>query len=466
MSQPSGNQTTRSAALLVATLSSFLTPFMASAMNVALRALGSEFAMSAVLQAWVGTAYLLAAAVFLVPMGKLADIAGRKRIFLWGILIYTLASLLCAVAPTATLFIAFRVLQGAGSAFIFGTSVAILTSVFLPGERGRVLGMTTAATYLGLSLGPVLGGLLTDLWGWRSIFWVSVLLGLAILPLAFWRLRGEWAEAAGERFDWVGAVVYGVSLAAVMLGFPRLPAPLGIGLTLAGIVGLAVFIAWEMRTTSPILNLGLFRNNAAFTFSNLAALINYSATSASGLLLSLYLQYIKGLSPQAAGLILVAQPVVMAVLSPLAGRLSDRIESRTLASAGMALSTLALVPFIFLNAQTPFWAIVLDLAVLGCGFGLFSSPNVNAIMGAVERRFYGVASATLGTMRLIGQTLSLSIATLIFALYLGQVAITPEVYPRFLASLKPAFAVFAVLCFVGVFASLARGNTQHARVDR
>jgi EmrB/QacA subfamily drug resistance transporter len=461
----SNNPTTQSVALLVAALSSFLTPFMASAMNVALRAVGSEFSMSAVLLGWVGTSYLLAAAVFLVPIGKAADIAGRKRIFLWGVLIYTLASLLCAVAPTTALFIAFRVLQGIGSAFIYGTGVAILTSVFPPGERGRVLGIVTAATYLGLSLGPVSGGFLTGLWGWRSIFWVNVPLGLVILPLAFWKLEGEWAEAAGERFDWAGSAAYGAALAAAMLGFPRLPAPVGIGLTLAGVVGLLLFIGWEARAATPILNVGLFRNNAAFTFSNLAALINYSATSASGFLLSLYLQHIKGLSPQAAGLVLVAQPVVMAALSPLAGRLSDWIESRTLASAGMALTTLALLPFIFLNAQTPFWAIILYLAILGCGFGLFSSPNVNAIMSAVERKSYGVASATLGTMRLIGQTLSMGIATLIFALYLGQVAITPEVYPQFMASLKPAFAVFAVLCFVGVFASLARGNTQHVTHD-
>jgi EmrB/QacA subfamily drug resistance transporter len=433
-------------------------------MNVALREVGNEFSMSAVLLGWVGTSYLLAAAVFLVPMGKVADISGRKRIFTWGVLFYTLASLLCAVAPNTASFIALRVLQGAGSAFIYGTSVAILTSVFPPGQRGRVLGIVVAATYLGLSLGPVLGGFLTGLWGWRSIFWVNVPLGLAILALTVWKLEGEWAEAAGERFDWTGSLVYAVSLSATMLGFPRLPAPLGIGLTLAGVVGLLLFIRWEMRAAHPILNVGLFRDNTVFMFSNLAALINYSATSASGFLLSLYLQHIKGLSPQEAGLVLVAQPVVMATLSPLAGRLSDRIESRTLASTGMALTTAALIPFIFLNEQTPFWAIILCLAVLGCGFGLFSSPNVNAVMSAVERKSYGVASATLGTMRLIGQTLSMGIATLVFALYMGQVEIKPAVYPQFLDSLKPAFAIFALLCFLGVFASLARGNARTRNV--
>jgi MFS family permease len=230
---------------------------------------------------------------------------------------------------------------------------------------------------------------------------------------------------------------------------------------LAGVLGLLLFIGWEARAASPVLPVGLFRNNTVFSFSNLAALINYSATSAVGFLLSLYLQHIKGLSPQEAGLILMAQPVAMAVLSPLAGRLSDRIESRVLASAGMALTTLALLQLIFLSTQTPFGAIILYLVILGCGFGLFSSPNVNAIMSAVERKSYGVASATLGTMRLVGQTLSMGIAKLIFALFLGQVAIAPQVYPQFLANLKLAFAVFAVLCFVGVFASLARGDSQH-----
>ena len=462
MNPSPGDRTTQSVTLLVAALSSFLTPFMASAMNVALRAVGSEFSISAVLLGWVGTSYLLAAAIFLVPMGKLADISGRKRIFLWGVLIYSVASLLCAVAPNAAFLIAFRVLQGIGSALVYGTSVAILTSVYPPGERGRVLGITTAVTYIGLSLGPVLGGFLTGLWGWRSIFWANVPLGLAILVLTWQRLEGEWAEARGERFDWAGSLIYGVALAATMLGFPRLPSAMGIGLTLAGLLGLVIFVVWEARAASPILRVGLFRNNAAFTFSNLAALINYSATSAVGFLLSLYLQHIKGLSPQEAGLVLVAQPVAMALLSPLAGRLSDRIEARIMASAGMALTTLALVPLILLSAQTPLWTIVVYLVILGCGFGLFSSPNVNAIMGAVERKSYGVASAMLGTMRLVGQTLSMGIATLIFALYLGQVAIAPEVYPQFLASLKPAFAVFVVLCLVGVAASLARGKLHGA----
>ena len=377
-----------------------------------------------------------------------------------GMAVYTLASLLCALATSGGLLIAFRVLQGIGSTMIFGTGVAILTSVFPVGERGKALGMNVAATYLGLSLGPVLGGLLTEHFGWRSIFIANVPIGLIVIVFVLWKLRPEWAEAKGEKLDAGGSVVYALSLAATMYGFSQLPAPLGIGLTLAGVLGLILFVWWEMRVDSPVLNVNLFKHNAAFTFSNLAALINYCATTAVGFLLSLYLQYIKGMTPRDAGLILVAQPIVMAVLSPVAGRLSDKIESRTIASAGMGLTAVGLVLLIFLNEQTTFGFIIFSLILLGSGFGLFSSPNVNAVMSSAERRFYGMASAVLGTMRLVGQTLSMGIITLVFALNIGQVEITPEIYPLFLISVKTVFIISAVLCLGGIFASLARGKVR------
>jgi EmrB/QacA subfamily drug resistance transporter len=463
MEHSTHNTTSKNVALLLSALSSFLAPFMGASTNVALPAIGREFTMDAVLLGWVATSYLLAAAMFLVPLGKIADIHGRKKIFTWGILVYTLASLLCALAPSAAWLIGFRVLQGIGSALIFGTSVAILTSVFPLGERGRALGITVATTYLGLSLGPVLGGLLTGLFGWRSIFLINVPFGVLILPLALGKLKGEWAEAKGERFDLVGSIVYSLSLVALMVGFSRLPGSLGVWLTLAGVAGIALFVGWELRVESPILNVNLFKNNTVFAFSNLAALINYSATTAVGFLLSLYLQHVKGLSPQNAGLILVAQPIVMAILSPVAGRLSDRIESRTIASAGMGLTVVGLVILTLLNEQTALGFIISSLILLGCGFGLFSSPNTNAVMSSVERRSYGVASAIVGTMRLTGQTLSLGIATLIFAVYIGKAQITPENYPLFLVSARTAFIIFAALCVGGVFASLARGRARNVR---
>ncbi|MBF8265556.1 MAG: MFS transporter, partial [Dehalococcoidia bacterium] len=289
---------------------------------------------------------------------------------------------------------------------------------------------------------------------------LAALLGLVIAIIALWKLRGEWAEARGEKFDFTGSIIYGLGLVALMYGFTLLPTMAGVWLIITGVVGITGFILWEMRISSPILNINLFKNNLTFSFSNVAALINYSATFAVGFLLSLYLQYIKGFSPAHAGLILVSQPVVMASISPLAGRLSDRLEPRLMSSIGMALTTLGLIMLTFINNQTGLGYILASLITIGLGFGLFSSPNTNAALSSVEKKFYGVASGTLATMRLIGQTLSLGIAMLVFALHIGRVQITPEYYPLFLSSVKTAFIIFSVLCFGGIFASLARGKTR------
>jgi EmrB/QacA subfamily drug resistance transporter len=456
----SNHATPRRVTLLIAALASFLTPFMGSSTNVALPSIGHEFSMDAVLLTWIPTAYLLAAAVFLVPFGRIADIYGRKRVFTYGTAIFTVASLLTGLSASTTMLISARVLQGIGSAMIFGTSVAILTSVFPPGERGRVLGISVAAVYVGLSIGPFVGGYLTQHLGWRSIFLAVVPLGLLVLILVTWRLKGEWAEAQGEPFDLAGSIIYSLSLIALMYGLSLLPGWSGAGLILASAVGLGLFAVWEIRAAHPVLDVKLFAGNRTFAFSNLAALINYSATSAVTFLLSLYLQYIKALSPQQAGLVLIAQPIMQATFSPVAGRLSDRIEPRIVASLGMTVTTTGLILLIFVGPSTPLWAIVICLVLLGFGFALFSSPNMNAIMGSVEKRFYGVASGTLGTMRLVGQMLSMGIATLLFTLYIGRVEITPETYSLFLISAKTAFAVFAALCTAGIFASLARGDLR------
>ncbi len=454
------NTVNKKVVLLVTTLSSFLAPFMGSSVFIGLPTIGKEFSMDVVTLSWVSTAYILAAAMFLVPFGKIADIYGRKKIFKYGISIDIIASLLIVFSSNETELIALRVLQGIGAAMIFGTGVAILTSTYPPGERGKALGINVAGVYLGLSLGPVIGGFLTQYFGWRSIFLSYIPLELIIIVLVFWKVNGEWADAKGEKLDSMGSAVYGFSLAAMMYGFSLLPGISGAELILASIIGLAVFVNWETKVKAPVLDMNLFRKNPVFTFSILAALINYSATFAVGFFMSLYLQNVKGFDPQAAGLILVAQPAVMAVFSPLAGRLSDKIEPRIVSSAGMAFTTAGLLLLGFLNEATSIEYIIACLIILGFGFALFSSPNTNAVMSSVEKRFYGVASATLGTMRLTGQMLSMGIATLIVAVYLGNVQITPEYYPVFLRSVNAAFMVFAAFCFIGIFASLARGKIR------
>lgn len=452
------SSTEKNSTLLVASVASFITPFMGSAINIALPTIGVEFSADAITLSWVATAYLLTVAIFLIPFGRIADIYGRKKIFLYGIVLFTFASLLSALSPNINILIFFRVLQAIGSAMIFSTSVAIITSVFPPKERGRAMGIAVSAVYLGLSLGPFAGGLLTHNFGWRSIFFFVIPLGLIAIYFVLTKLKNEWAEAKGEPFDWGGTGLYAIALFFIMMGFPRLPGLAGLSFLFIGFLFLFGFIWWELRLKFPVLDLHLFKDNITFRYSNLAALINYSATFAIAFLLSFYLQYFKGLDPQTAGFVLVSQPIVMTIFSPLAGRLSDRIDPRILTSSGMAISALGLFFLAFISADTTILNLVLILMLLGLGFGIFSSPNSNSIMSSVERKHLGIASGSLGTMRMIGQMLSMGIAMMLFAYFIGQKQIEASNLPQLLKSLQTAFVVFAFLCFLGVFASLARGK--------
>jgi EmrB/QacA subfamily drug resistance transporter len=454
-------------ALFVTTLTSFMGPFMISAVNVALPAIQAEFSADAVILSWVATSFLLAMAVFLVPFGKVADIYGRKKIFSLGVVLYTLSSLLAAFSFSIKGLIFMRVLQGLGAAMFVTTGMAILTSIFPPASRGRAIGIYVAAVYIGLSAGPFVGGFITRYLGWRSIFAVVVPFGAASVFMTIKYLKGEWADARGEMLDIRGSVLYGLSILLLIYGASVLPRMVAAYVMLAGLVGLGLFIRLELRVPYPVFEVKLFNQNRLFTFSSLAALINYSATSALMFLLSLYLQYIKGAPPQYAGSILIAQPVMMAVFSPLAGRLSDRIEPRLIASTGMAITALGLSFFIFVGPNTSQVLIVLTLAILGFGFALFSSPNMNAIMSAVEKRYLGIASGTVATMRLLGQIVSMAIAMVVFAVFIGREPISPANYGEFLKSVRVSFLIFSLLCALGILFSLLRGELRNeAGIDK
>ena len=443
------------AILAVTSVSAFVVPFMGAAMNIALPAIAEEFAFGAVTLTWVTMAYLLASAMLLLPFGRMADIFGRRRCFLIGTAAFTLFSGLAALATTGSWLIAGRVLQGIGGAMAFPTSVAILTEAFPREQRGKALGINVTSVYLGLSLGPVLGGLLVHMWGWRSILWVNVPLGLVILALAVAHLPQDTPHSA-SRVDVVGSVLFSLALGLLVYGFSRAATGLGQALIGLALLGFAGFGRWELRAREPMLDLRMFAANRLFLFSNLAALINYSATAAVGLFLSLYLQHVKGLTPLAAGSILLVQPAIMAMLSAYAGALSDRISPRYLASAGMAATAAGLLPMAWIDAATPLGWIVADLVLLGLGFAFFSSPNTNAVMGSVEKRHLGVASATLSTMRQTGQVLSMGLAALVLSLVMGAVQIGPATFPLLLKSIRLIAGIFAGLCVAGVFVSLSR----------
>ncbi|HNW98297.1 MAG TPA: MFS transporter [Bacteroidales bacterium] len=448
----------RNALLAVILISSFFNPFMGAAVNIALPQIGNDFSMNAIGLSWVSMAFLLSSAIFLIPFGKAGDIWGRKKLFLYGNILFTLATLGCAFSFSEEIFLSFRFLQGVGGAMVGGTSMALITSAFPPNQRGKAIGMSVSAVYIGLSAAPLFGGMLTQAFGWHSLFYINATVGLFVIILTITSVRSEWQEAKGEKFDYVGSLIYIISMSALMFGLVKNSGLLSEILIVGGFAGLIFFIFLELKISSPILNVNLFRNNRTFAFSNLASLINYAATFAITFMLSLYLQNVRGLSPSDAGLLLVTQPVLMAVVAIFSGRLSDKIDSRILSSLGMSIIVIGLILLTFIKTDTPNIYLISSLAILGMGFGLFSSPNTNAVMSSVEKKFLGVASGINSTMRMTGQMVSMAIAALVIHIYVGEKKIEADTIPQYMTTLKVIFAVFAVLCFLGVFASLARGK--------
>lgn len=427
---------------------------------MALKKIGSDFSMSAVGLSWVTMSYLLASAIFLVPFGRVGDIWGRTRMFLIGNVFFAVVTLLCSFATSAAMLIIMRFLQGVAAAMMTSTTMALVISAFPAEERGKVIGLNVSSVYVGSSLAPMIGGLITDTLSWRALFVINAVTSALIATMILWKLRYEWSEPVREKFDIVGTLIYMLSVSMLMYGFSSLPETPAIILTLAGLTGLFVFAKVELMLDSPVLNIHLFTQNRIFALANLSALINYAATFAMSFMLSLYLQYVKGMEAREAGLILIAQPVMMALVASFSGRLSDKMNPRILAAIGMAISTLGLLILSFIGSDTSNLYIVSGLVVLGIGFGMFSSPNTNVVMSSVDKKSYGIASATVSTMRNTGMMFSMAIASLVIHSFLGDARISIENLPQFILSTKLVFGIFTALCFAGVFASLARNKKK------
>lgn len=458
MSNLTSNQRT---ALLVVSLSSFIMPMMLSSVNVALPSIASALEAEALYLSWVSNAYLLTSAIFLLPFGKLGDIIGRKKVYLGGMVLVTLASFLAASSQSILQLIGWRVLQGMGAAMLFSTGVAILSSIFPPEKRGSAIGMTVSAVYFGLACGPLFGGWLTQHFSWRSVFLVHLPVAILVIILAWFRLEGDWKGETEQKFDFIGTCIYAVSITSLMLGLSLLPTTAGVITLLLCALSLYFFFRYESTVTHPIFAVSMFHANRVLLFSCLAALILYSSTFGITFLMSLYLQNIKGLSPQFAGLIMILQPLIMALASPIAGRLSDRIEARYLSSGGMFLIASGLGLLSAISATTSVSYLLPCLFLIGLGFAFFSSPNTNAIMGSVDKKYLGAAGGTVSTVRVVGQMFSMAIVTLALALFMGNNPLTPEYYPSLLQSIRVSLLVACCLCITGMILSIARGNVRN-----
>ncbi len=446
--------------LTMVLLNAFTTPLMLSAVNVALPSIASDLSMNAVLLSWIPMAYLMASAMFVLIFGRIADMVGRKRVFLIGTSCVIISSLIAAFAISGTMLIAARFLQGMSAAMLYATQVAIVSSVFPPAKRGRAIGLTVSTIYFGLTIGPMLGGYVIDAFGWRASFMVHIPLAIIVFLIGSIFVKGDWSADERGSFDLFGALIYIFSILFICIAVSYLPSTLSFALLVLSLFGFSFFFLFERVHKHPILNVSLFFTNRVFTFSCLASLIIYTATFANVVQVSLYLQYLKGMSATSAGLIMMCQPLTMAVFSPLAGRLSDIVEPRYLATAGMVISCGGLLLLSNLHIDSNLNYLITALIATGFGFSLFSSPNVNAIMGSVEKRFLGSANGVMATMRLFGQMTSMVLVTLVFALIIGPVEIDISNYDALEKAIQLTFTIAACLCLPGLYFSMARGKVR------
>ncbi|MDO3386767.1 MFS transporter [Gilvimarinus sp. SDUM040013] len=439
-------------------LGAFIAPLGMASVNVAIPALAQELSASGILVSWVPTAVLVANIICMLPAGKLADNWGRKRVFQLGIVINALAGISAYFASGMWWLLAMRFMQGMGAAMIFATSMAILISVFPVHRRGLPLGLNAACVYLGLTLAPALGGWVTHYLGWRFVFLLPLPLVSIVLVLSFFYVKGEWRNAKGERFDWRGALLLATWAITLVFGFTSLPSPVGFFTLCASCLLFAGFVWGQLNSKAPLIRVQMFSESRLFSMSLAAALFMYASSYPLGFLLSLYLQYVLGLSAADAGQIMLSQALAMAVVAPFAGKLADFFPARILSSVGCGLTLAGFFLLHQLQLSTTGFYISVALGLVGVGFGLFSSPNNLAVMQAAHPSETGVASATLNLARVSGNLVGMSLVNLLVYSLIGDRPLTGALAEPILATFLHALELSMSFVALAVIFSLLRGK--------
>ncbi len=453
--------TTRHIILFATSIGSFLNPFIGSMIVLAMPQVGLEFAVSARDLGWLTLIFLLANAIFLVPASRLADILGYRRSYLLGALIVAVSCALSVFTPTYPLLLFLRVCAAVGTSFLLITGLAILSRVYPAKERGGAFGINTAMVYIGASAGPIIGGFLTGAFGWRSVFLVMVPLAFfAAVPL--WKYyRDDVPASSSGPFDIRGTILYATAMFCIMYGLSTLPDTASLALALIGGILMALFIRYELGQTNPVLHVRLFFTNRRFARSSYAALLNYACTYGSIFFVSLYLQSIGHLTAEQAGLIVFFQPLIQAFMTPIAGKLSDKIDPRYIVTLGMVLSAVGVLLLAGLTMQTELHYIAVTQICIGLGTSLFSAPNTNAIMGSVSQKEYSTASGTVAVMRQSGMILSMAVCMAAISIFVGSTdMLGPAMYDRFLQALQISMIICAALAGIGAIFSWFRGSAQ------
>ncbi|AGN26123.1 MFS transporter [Candidatus Methanomassiliicoccus intestinalis] len=460
--------------LIVASVGSLMGPLDSTIVSVSMPSISDALQMDYAQTLWVPTAYLVTIASILLIIGRVSDIFGKKKIYISGFAIFAVGSLLCSLAQSGEQLISFRVIQGIGASFIMTSGTALVSAAFPPGEQGRALGLNVMAVYLGLAIGPPLGGILTQSFGWHSIFLVNVPIAIITIALAVWKLNECEILDKKVSFDISGAIAFAVGLITILLGLTLgntdgwLSANVLI-LVIISIISFVMFIRIEQKKgENGLFDLRLFTKNRLFAAANFSAFLNYTAYYGSTFVISFYLQRVLGIDIGTTGLILLAMPLVMCIISPISGSLSDKVGSRTLATLGMIIMAVGLFLISTLGMNTSIAIVVIYLVILGIGMGMFSSPNTSAVMKSVRKDKTGVASGMLSTMRTVGQSLSLVLMGSVMAIVTSS-ALVSSVFmggsssvdnAEFITGMSAALKVSALIALIGAASSTLRGKVE------
>lgn len=467
--------------LAVVLMTSFITTFTGSALNLSIPSISIQFDAGAVSAGWIITGYLLASAALSVPFGRFSDIFGKRPVLITGTIVFTICSILCAISWNIRSLILFRLMQGAGASMIFATNTAILAASCPSETRGKTLGLSVSTTYLGLSLGPVAGGVINQHLGWRAVFWFVAcycffMTALAILklqepeiltdhkePVSSSRVTGKrsislmFRRIKLSKLDIAGCALYILAVISSMYGLTSLMTGVIPKLCLVtGIFLIIIFISHEKNTIAPLIDMDLFTKNAPFAWSNAAAFLNYGASYAVSYLISIYLQNVRGYASQTAGLILITNPVFQAILSPVSGKISDKTSPHRLSSYGMAITAAGIFMLTFISAETPIIYILSALAVIGIGSALFSSPNSNAVMGSISANQYSIASSVMATSRSAGHTFSMAAVSSVVAATIGNSVLSEAPSGSVINAMRISFVIFTISCTAGIYCSARR----------
>ncbi len=424
MQEPSDTNRNRWSVLTAVGVGTFMSALDGSVVNTVLPVLGRDLRVGVAAIEWVITIYFLVVSALLLGVGRAGDLRGHKRMYIGGFFLFVVGSALCGMSPSAHVLVAMRAIQGIGAAMLFANSPAILTKTFPAEQRGRALGAQATFTYLGLTAGPSLGGWLAHAFGWRSVFFINVPVGAIGIYLGLRAIEDDRPDKVGEPFDYFGASLFTAGLVVLLVALDQGHAwgwssPLTVSLIAIAIALLAAFIRTELRRANPMLDLSLFRSRV-FSAATSSALLNYICVYSVLFILPFLLIQGRGLNTQQAGLILTAQPIIMAIVAPISGALSDRIGSRLLATSGMVILATGLGVLGVLAPAGTSAELAGGLAVVGLGVGLFVSPNNSALMGAAPRHRQGIAAGVLATARNVGMVLGVGLSGAVFTTILDR----------------------------------------------